>query len=77
MELPPYRKPLLRSVLKQVYSRGKLFLIDAGKIIMLISIILWLLVSFPKNELGEVNIDQSYAGKIGHTIEPIIELEFA
>jgi len=73
MELPPYRIPMLRSVLKQLYNRGKLFLVNAGKIIMAISIILWFLVSFPKNELGEISINNSYAGKVGHFIEPVIE----
>ena len=55
MELPSYRVPIFRSIMRQVYNRGKLFLVDAGKIIMLISIILWFLVSFPKNELGKIN----------------------
>jgi ferrous iron transport protein B len=73
MELPPYRTPIARSVLKQVYNRGKLFLIDAGQIIMAISIVLWFLVSFPKNDLGETIIEESYAGKVGHFIEPVIE----
>ncbi len=73
MELPSYRLPIFRSVIRQVYNRGKLFLIDAGKIIMLISIILWFLVSFPKDDLGEINIINSYAGKIGQTIEPVVE----
>ena len=73
MELPPYRTPIARSVLKQVYNRGKLFLIDAGQIIMAISIVLWFLVSFPKNDLGETKIEESYAGRVGHFIEPVIE----
>jgi ferrous iron transport protein B len=74
MELPPYRLPLWRSVYRQVYMKGKGFVMDAGKIIMTISILLWFLASFPKLENGEsVPIDQSYAGKIGHFIEPIIE----
>mgnify|MGYP003325971470 CR=1 FL=1 len=72
MELPPYRRPIARSVLKQVYNRGKLFLIDAGKIIMAISIVLWFLVSFPKNDIGQTSINESYAGKLGHFIEPVI-----
>ena len=72
MELPPYRTPIMASVLKQVYNRGKLFLLDAGKIIMAISIVLWFLVSFPKDEFGSTSIDQSYAGKVGHFIEPAI-----
>ena len=73
MELPPYRLPILKSILLQVYNRGKLFLVNAGQIIMLISIILWFLVSFPKNDLGETSIEKSFAGRVGHFIEPIIE----
>ena len=73
MELPPYRRPITKSVFKQVINRGKLFLIDAGKIIMAISIVLWVLVSFPKNDIGETEISQSYAGRIGHFIEPVIQ----
>jgi len=74
MELPPYRMPLWRSVFRQVYMKGKGFVKDAGKIIMAISILLWFLASFPKLENGDsVSIDQSYAGKVGHFIEPIIE----
>jgi len=73
IELPPYRVPIFKSVFKQVYNRGKLFLIDAGKIIMMISIIIWFLASFPRNNQNVSIIDESYAGKIGHFIEPIIE----
>ena len=73
MELPSYRTPILKSVLSQVYNRGKVFITEAGKIIMIISIILWFLVSFPKNQEGEIFIDKSYAGQIGHVIEPVIE----
>ena len=73
MELPSYRIPIIRSVISQVYNRGKLFIVDAGKIIMIISIILWFLVSFPKNDIGEISINNSYAGQIGHAIEPIID----
>jgi len=88
MELPPYRIPLMRSVLHQVYMRGRLFLLNAGKIIMAVSIVLWFLASFPKTTtdivdyttksntkpIEKVNpIHNSYAGKIGHAIEPIIK----
>jgi len=73
MELPPYRVPLMRSVFQQVYSRGKLFVTDAGKIIMAISIVLWFLASFPKVDSGDQHtIHTSYAAKIGKTIEPVI-----
>jgi len=75
MEMPPYRMPILRSVFRQVFIRAKLFLFNAGKIIMAISIILWFLASFPKtdNRGEQTTIHNSFAGKIGHTIEPVIQ----
>ena len=74
MEMPPYRIPLALSVFRQLFNRGKLFVINAGKIIMAISIVLWFLASFPKSVAdGEpTTIHQSYAGRIGHAIEPVI-----
>ena len=75
MEMPPYRLPILRSVFRQVFIRAKLFLFNAGKIIMAISIILWFLASFPKaDNIGDKSaIHNSFAGKIGHAIEPVIQ----
>ncbi|MFQ6614734.1 MAG: ferrous iron transport protein B, partial [Fidelibacterota bacterium] len=75
LEMPPYRIPLMRSVGNQVLLRGKLFLKNAGKIIMAVSIILWFLASYPKVETASRpvnNIEHSFAGKIGHVIEPVI-----
>ena len=72
MELPPYRIPVMQSVFRQVYMRGKLFVSGAGKIIMVVSIILWFLASFPYLDSDERSIVDSYAAKIGHTIEPAI-----
>jgi len=75
MEMPPYRIPLAITVFQQLFNRGKLFVLNAGKIIMAISIVLWFLASFPKSEEGIVSIpiQDSYAGKIGHAIEPLIK----
>ncbi|MBN1408112.1 MAG: ferrous iron transport protein B [Calditrichaceae bacterium] len=78
MELPPYRRPMFSSIGWQVYERGKIFLLNAGTIILAISIVLWFLASFPKPDDAEnlsprQKIEQSYAGKIGHAIEPIIK----
>ncbi|MDP6340282.1 MAG: ferrous iron transport protein B [Candidatus Marinimicrobia bacterium] len=75
MELPPYRIPIARSVIRHIFIRGKLFLVNAGKVILAISIVLWFLASFPKVDqtISDVNpIHQSYAGKIGHAMEPVI-----
>ena len=73
MELPPYRMPIAKSVFKQLINRGKLFLINAGKIIMAISIVIWFLVSFPRVDGEYSSIHDSYAGKIGHVVEPVIK----
>ncbi len=77
MELPPYRMPLLRSLWWQLYERGKLFLTNAGSIILAVSIILWFLATFPRPQnfdqmTKQQKIEQSYAGKLGHAIEPLI-----
>ena len=75
MELPPYRMPIARSVIRHIFIRGKLFLVNAGKVIMAISIVLWFLASFPKVDqtISGVNpIHHSYAGRIGHAMEPVI-----
>ena len=77
MELPPYRMPMLRSIWWKVYDSGKLFLINAGSIILAISVILWFLASYPKpaeteNLNAKEAIAQSYAGQIGHLLEPVI-----
>jgi ferrous iron transport protein B len=72
MELPPYRVPLMRSIFRQVFLRVKQFVTDAGKIILVISVVLWALASFPKSKDVPQNIQSSYAGKIGKTMEPLI-----
>jgi ferrous iron transport protein B len=50
MELPPYKWPNVSSVVIQSLERGKIFVTEAGKIIVAISIILWVLASFPTYE---------------------------
>jgi ferrous iron transport protein B len=49
MELPPYKRPLLRVVLRHVWERAKLFLTRAGTVILGISIVLWFLATYPRN----------------------------
>ena len=73
MELPTYKVPIFKTLFIDAYSKTKTFVIDAGKIIFAISIVLWVLASFPKNDLGDVDIKDSYVGYIGQAIEPIIE----
>jgi ferrous iron transport protein B len=49
MELPPYKRPLLKIVLRHMWERSKLFLRRAGTVILGISILLWFLATYPKN----------------------------
>jgi ferrous iron transport protein B len=48
MELPPYRQPVVKDVLRHMWDRAKLFLRKAGTVILGINILLWALVSYPK-----------------------------
>ena len=50
LELPVYRRPQIRNVLMNVYEKTKTFVIEAGKVIFVISIVLWLMASFGPGE---------------------------
>jgi ferrous iron transport protein B len=49
MELPPYKRPLLRVVARHMWERSKLFLRRAGTVILAINILLWFLATYPHN----------------------------
>lgn len=49
MELPPYKRPLLRVVLRHMWDRSKIFLRRAGTVILGISIVLWFLATYPRS----------------------------
>jgi ferrous iron transport protein B len=106
IELPPYRLPGLRTALLHTFDRAKIFVKQAGTIILAISLILWALAYYPKSsppaeavamtaqaaqfeKAGDTNqaallldngnrltaqnsLRNSFAGKIGHVIEPVI-----
>jgi ferrous iron transport protein B len=105
LELPPYRRPQLGAVLRMMWQRSALFLKEAGGVILVCTIGLWLLLSFPAstpgtakrmearaqaeatlsgealaaaqsdldNEEGAAQLQNSYAGRLGRAIEPVIE----
>ena len=55
LELPAYRSPRWRNVVQTMISKAKIFVFDAGKVIMIISLILWALSSFgPGNRMKYV-----------------------
>ena len=99
LELPVYRQPRWKNILITMVEKAKVFVFDAGKVIMVISLLLWGLSSFGPSEkrkniefiyqqkisvdpinskLHEADrssalLENSYAGIIGRTIEPLIK----
>ncbi len=74
MELPPYRWPMARSVGARLIGRARVFLVRVGKIIMTVSVVLWLLARFPAGPDGTAPaIEDSALGAVGHFIEPAVE----
>lgn len=49
LELPPYRLPLLGNLLRTTWQRVKTFLVEAGTIILALTIVMWALLSYPKD----------------------------
>ncbi len=106
IELPPYRLPALRTALLHTFDRAKIFVKQAGTVILGISLVLWALSYYPKSsppptavamtaqaeqleKSGDTNkavelraaadhltaqtsLQNSFAGKIGHVLEPVI-----
>ena len=78
MELPPYRVPSIRNVVHSLLERVGIFLQRAGTVILAISILLWALVAFPRTAgthtgSAQAQVENSYAGRAGHVIEPLIK----
>jgi len=93
MELPPYKMPLLKIVLRHMWDRSRLFLRRAGTVILGVNIILWFLATYPKTGVESLNrstvesgrppmtetqlagerLRDSFAGRMGHCIEPLIK----
>jgi ferrous iron transport protein B len=98
IELPPYRMPRLRDVVHMMWERSRQFLSEAGTVIVACTVVLWVLLSFPREpaqpsrdfareiprattaeqrsaleqQQEAEQIQQSYAGRLGHTIEPVL-----
>ncbi|WP_295655104.1 ferrous iron transport protein B [uncultured Mucilaginibacter sp.] len=98
MELPVYRTPRWGNVLHSMWDRSKTFVFQAGKVIIAVSVILWVLASFGpggrfskiddkyrqtsyqkvapdslKRMIASQKLENSYAGMLGHVIEPVIK----
>ncbi|RZA01881.1 MAG: ferrous iron transport protein B [Sphingobacteriaceae bacterium] len=98
MELPVYRMPRWSNVIYSMYDRAKTFVFEAGKVIIAVSIILWVMASYGPGDrfekieqkyqqpqytktltpeelnlaISSEKLENSYAGVLGHVIEPAI-----
>lgn len=81
MELPPYHVPSIKSLLLKMWERGWMYIKKAGTVIVVISVLIWWGFAFPgvpdektenlsEEEAAAVQIEESYAGKLGKFIEP-------
>ena len=77
MELPPYRFPTSKAIMRHTWEKGKQYLKKMGGIILVASIIVWALGYFPHNNSlnAQQQQEQSYIGRIGKTIEPIFHAQ--
>lgn len=77
LELPQYRMPTLRSLAMRLVDRAKVFLRQAGTVILCVTLALWLLAHIPPVPLHNGHytapeLADSVIGKLGHFIEPVI-----
>ncbi len=73
MELPRYQWPPLRDLAIGLWQRAYVFLRRAGTIIFTVTIVLWLLLSFPKAGPGESQSEASVAGHIANGLAVVVE----
>ena len=76
MEIPPYRMPTSKSIMRHTWEKGAQYLKKMGGIIMIASIIIWFLGYYPQHDAYESVAEQqknSYIGQIGKAIEPVIK----
>lgn len=72
LELPVYRAPRWKNIAITMVEKAKIFVFEAGKVIMVISLILWGLSNYGPGEEKHPPLENSYAGVMGKAIEPVI-----
>ncbi|MCA6073006.1 MAG: ferrous iron transport protein B [Endomicrobium sp.] len=82
MELPPYHMPTIKGLLLKMWERGWMYVRKAGSAIVFISILIWVVVAYPKapidvnlnqNEQAALQVECSFAGRVGKIIEPFFK----
>jgi ferrous iron transport protein B len=74
MELPTYKAPDAENVARNLLQRATIFISRAGRIILPLNILIWVLSTFPRAPAGAADpaIDYSFAGVIGNAIQPLL-----
>lgn len=84
MELPPYRMPTFKGLLIHMWDRGWMYVRKAGTVILVLSIVLWAAISYPRpaaaklaglsqKQQESVTLQYSVAGRVGRLMEPVIK----
>lgn len=75
MELPPYRYPTAKAILRHTWEKGRQYLYKMGHIILVASVVVWFLGYYPNHYDYDTAAEQqenSYLGYIGKAIEPVL-----
>ncbi|GAB5482890.1 MAG: ferrous iron transporter B [Parasphingorhabdus sp.] len=74
MEMPKYQLPRIRDILLGLWQRAWIFLRRAGTIIFAATVVLWLMLTYPKVPIDSSvsQVDYSAAGRIANVIEPVV-----
>jgi ferrous iron transport protein B len=75
MELPPYRMPTFRVIIRHMWEKGEHYLKKMGGVILIAVILIWALEYFPRANSGvsqDEHLKNSYIGRFGQVIEPVI-----
>ncbi|WP_126177011.1 ferrous iron transporter B [Tsuneonella rigui] len=73
MELPRYQMPLFKDLAIGLWQRAWIFLRRAGTIIFTVTVVLWLLLSFPRAAPGESQVEASIAGQLSKGLAVVVE----
>lgn len=73
LEIPGYRFPHPKNILLNIIQRIKIFINKVGTIIVVLSMVIWILVTYPKAPNGQTDINYSFAAKIGRAFEPVFK----
>ncbi len=73
MELPKYQLPRAKDLAIGLFQRAWIFLRRAGTIIFMVTVVLWLLLNFPRAHEGQNQVDASIAGYIANGLAVVVE----